>query len=87
MDSSSTVNVSVNSLPTATATAGGSTTFCQGGNVVINANTGTGLTYQWRNAAGNISGATNASFTASTSGAYKVVVSNANGCVDSSSAV
>jgi hypothetical protein len=87
VDSSSAVSVTVNSLPTATATAATATTFCQGGNVLINANTGTGLTYQWRNASGNITGATNATYTANTTGAYKVVVTNSNGCVDSSTAV
>ncbi|MFN5544893.1 MAG: tandem-95 repeat protein [Bacteroidota bacterium] len=87
VDSSAAVSVTVNALPTATATAATSTTFCQGGSVVINANTGTGLTYQWRNASGNIPGATNASLTANAAGAYKVVVTNTNGCVDSSAAV
>ncbi|MFN6357867.1 MAG: hypothetical protein ACK4XL_03405, partial [Bacteroidota bacterium] len=87
IDSSAAVNVTVNALPTATATAATATTFCQGGSVVINANTGAGLTYQWRNASGNITGATNASLTANAAGSYKVVVTNTNGCIDSSAAV
>ncbi|MFN5664168.1 MAG: hypothetical protein ACK461_03180, partial [Bacteroidota bacterium] len=70
-DTSVAISVTVNALPTATAIAATSTTFCQGGSVVINANTGTGLTYQWRNASGNIPGATNASLTANAAGAYK----------------
>ncbi|MBK7764101.1 MAG: VCBS repeat-containing protein [Bacteroidetes bacterium] len=73
------VNVSVIPLPTSTITASGSTTFCQGGNVVLNANTGTGLTYQWFNGT-SISGATNASYTATQSGSYTVQVSNSNSC-------
>jgi len=66
--------------PSATITAASSTSFCQGGSVVLNANTGTGLTYQWRENGNNIIGATNSSFTATTSGAYSVVVSNSPTC-------
>lgn len=86
-DSSSVVNAVVNSLPSATATAASATTFCQGGSVVINANTGSGLTYQWRKDGANISAANSSSYTATTSGSYKVVVTNSTACSDSSSAV
>ncbi|PZF72115.1 beta strand repeat-containing protein, partial [Taibaiella soli] len=61
--------------PTATITAASTTTFCTGGSVVLNANTGTGLTYQWSNGT-NITGATNASYTANAAGTYTVTVSN-----------
>jgi hypothetical protein len=77
---STATTVTVNPLPTATITAGGSTTFCLGGSVVMNANTGTGLTYQWKNNGTNITGATAVSFTATSSGSYTVVVTNSNGC-------
>ena len=66
--------------PAASITASGNTTFCQGGSVTLNANTGTGLTYQWRNNGNNIAGATNASYTATTAGAYSVVVNNSPTC-------
>ncbi len=72
--------VTVNALPTASITEGGATTFCQGGSVVLNANTGTGLIYQWENNGTNITGATSASYTATTAGSYTVVVTNSNGC-------
>ena len=72
--------VTVNSLPMATVTPATSTTFCIGGSVVLNANTGTGLTYQWNNASGIISGATTANYTANTAGTYTVSVTNANNC-------
>jgi pectate lyase len=75
---SSTITVNVIALPTATVTAGGATTFCQGGSVVLSANTGTGLTYQWRNGTTNIAGATNATYTATTAGNYNVVVTSNN---------
>lgn len=77
--------VVVNPLPAATATPAGSTSICQG-SVVINANTGTGLTYQWRNATGIIPGATGASYTATASGNYSVVVSNGS-CTNTSAIV
>ncbi|MFM7497859.1 MAG: cohesin domain-containing protein, partial [Bacteroidota bacterium] len=66
--------------PTATITAAGNTSFCQGGSVVLNANTGTGLTYQWSLNGSSISGATNASYTANSTGSYTVTVSNAPTC-------
>jgi len=66
--------------PSAIITAAGPTTFCQGGSVVLNANTGTGLTYQWALNGTNISGATNASYTANAAGSYTVTVFNAPTC-------
>ena len=78
--------VTVNALPTATITPATSTTFCQGGNVVLNANTGTGLSYQWRLNGTNITGATSSSYTANASGSYTVVVTNASTCSATSTA-
>ena len=78
--------VTMNALPTATITAATATTFCQGGSVILNANTGTGLTYQWRLNGNPISGATSSSYTASTSGSYTVVVTNTSTCSATSSA-
>jgi hypothetical protein len=72
--------VTVNPLPAATITAASSTTFCAGGSVVLNANTGTGLSYQWRKDGNTIAGATAASYTANQSGSYTVVVTNASSC-------
>ncbi|WP_299251869.1 endo-1,4-beta-xylanase, partial [uncultured Cytophaga sp.] len=59
-------------------TAVGSTTFCTGGNVTLNANTGTGYVYQWKKDATNISGATDASYIANQTGSYTVSIT-ANG--------
>jgi hypothetical protein len=78
--------VTVNALPTATITPATATTFCQGGSVVLNANTGTGLTYQWRLNGNPISGATSSSYTANASGSYTVVVTNASTCSSTSTA-
>jgi hypothetical protein len=84
---SSAKSLSVGALPTATATAAGVTTFCQGGNVALNANTGAGLNYQWKNNGSNLSGETNASYTAIATGSYTVEVTNASGCANTSTAI
>jgi hypothetical protein len=62
--------------PTAVITPAGPTTVCDPATVILNANTGTGLTYQWKNGTTDIPGATNASYTATASGNYTVVVSS-----------
>lgn len=64
----------------ATASANGSTTFCAGQDVLLSANTGTGLTWQWRKNGVDISGATGSTYSAGSSGTYKVIVTNSNGC-------
>jgi hypothetical protein len=69
----------------ANITPAGATTFCQGSNVVLNANTGVGLTYQWLQNGTNITGATTSSYTATTSGSYAVAVTN--GCTSTSTEV
>jgi hypothetical protein len=72
--------VTVNTLPSATITPQGPTTFCAGGSVVLAANTGTGLTYKWKKGTNYISGATLSNYTATVGGTYKVEVTNSNGC-------
>ena len=71
---------------TATITAGGSTTFCKGLNVVLSANTGAGYTYQWLRNGSNLTGATNANYTASQSGSYTVRITIPGGCFNVSPA-
>jgi hypothetical protein len=78
--------VNVGALPVATLTAAGPTTFCPGGSVTLNANTGSGLTYQWRRNDVVITGATSSSYSATTAGSYMVVVISA-GCASSSSVI
>jgi large repetitive protein len=70
--------VTVNALPTPSVTAGGPTTFCQGGNVTLTASAG--ASYAWSN------GATTQSITVSDAGSYSVTVTNANGCSAASAA-
>lgn len=62
----------VNPLPVVTVTASGSTAICNGGSVVLTASGGTNYTYQWNQNGGNIPGATNTSYTATSSGTYIV---------------
>ncbi|MEO5572244.1 MAG: LamG-like jellyroll fold domain-containing protein [Bacteroidia bacterium] len=79
--------VTVNSLPSATISPQGPTTFCAGGSVVLKGNNGTGLTYKWKKGGSNIAGATSKNYTATLAGTYKVKVTNANGCTKLSSGV
>ncbi len=82
---SSSLTVTASAAPSAIITAGGYTSFCQGATVTLNANTGTGLTYQWRKDGVNISGATGSSCTASATGSYTVIVTK-SGCSATSAA-
>ena len=68
-------NIHVNTA-TATVTAGGPTTFCQGGSVTLTASAGT--SYLWS------TGATTQSISVNQSGAYTVTVTAANGCAATS---
>jgi PKD repeat protein len=74
-------NAAMNNSFTATATAQGTTTFCQGGSVVIDATTSGATSYLWSN------NATTASITATTSGTYSCVVTKTNGCTATSNAI
>ncbi|GAB4000584.1 hypothetical protein GCM10028807_54020 [Spirosoma daeguense] len=69
---------------TASITPSGSASFCQGANVTLQANTGSGLTYQWYRAGQAITGATSSSLQATTSGSYAVDVANVCPAVRSS---
>ena len=60
----------------ATITPAGPTTFCQGNSVLLNANTGTNYTYQWKLNGTNITGATGSSYTATQTGSYTVTINN-----------
>lgn len=71
----------------ATITPTGATTFCQGGYVTIEANSGTGLSYRWFKNGSLLNGATSATYSATSSGSYKVEVTYAGTCIDTSSEV
>jgi hypothetical protein len=51
--------------------------ICTGGSTLLNASSSfTGLTYQWKLNGGNISGATNSSYSATVAGTYSLTVTN-----------
>ncbi len=54
-------------------------TFCPPGYVVLNANSGAGITYQWENNSVPIAGATSSSYTATGPGLYRAL-ETLNGC-------
>ncbi len=70
--------ITVYALPNASITAGGPTTFCAGGSVVLTASAGT--SFLWS------TGATTSSINVTTSGSYTVTVTNASGCTATSAA-
>jgi hypothetical protein len=70
--------------PTASITAGGPTSFCIGGNVLLSAPSDTSYSYQWQSNGSNINAATAATYTANTSGDYSVIISNGASCSDTS---
>lgn len=72
------VVLTISSVPGATASAGGPTTFCQGGNVVLTASSGT--SYLWSN------GATTQAITVSTSGSYTCTVTTST-CTSTTTAI
>jgi len=76
--------ITVNALPAAVINQGPTAAYCQGGNITLNANTGLGLVYQWLRNGLVLSGQTNATLTVNQAGNYRVVVTNASSCSDSS---
>ncbi|MGB4930939.1 MAG: T9SS type A sorting domain-containing protein [Chitinophagales bacterium] len=80
------VNVIKN--PNASISAGGPTTFCAGGSVVLTEVAVAGCTYQWYKGASPIAGATSLTYTATASGNYKCRVTKAaTGCYKNSNAI
>ncbi|PZF73096.1 GEVED domain-containing protein [Taibaiella soli] len=76
--------ISLTPLPTVTVTPATATTFCAGGTVVINS-TATGVNYQWQNNGTAITGATNATYSATATGSYTLMVtSTATTCKNTS---
>ncbi|WEK20946.1 MAG: gliding motility-associated C-terminal domain-containing protein [Candidatus Pedobacter colombiensis] len=73
------IDVTVNPLPVAPViTAGTTTVFCAGGEVVLSSDVATGN--QWYLNGATISGATGQTYTATVSGKYTVITTNGNGC-------
>lgn len=81
------VQVAQVASPTANITPASSTTFCNGGNVILDASAGTGYTYQWYTGGVPINGATTSTYTAIASGNYSVKISAGNSCEATSSVI
>lgn len=81
------INVSVSPLPQAIISANGPTQICQGSITQLEANQGSGLSYQWKFGGNDIPGATGFNLNASAMGNYKVKVTNSNGCTKVSNGI
>ena len=82
---SNTLTITINTMPVASITAAGPTSFCAPQTVALNASTGSGYTYQWRLNSVNITGATLPSYNAASTGNYSCFVSNTCGSMLSNS--
>jgi len=70
--------------------AGGPTTFCKPGSVTLSISSSSGgpfTSFQWKKGANNVAGATNASFSATATGSYKLVATNGCGSSATSNAI
>jgi hypothetical protein len=82
------VFVNVFKNPNASITAGGATTFCAGGSVILTEAPAAGCTYQWYKGASPLVGATSTTYTATVSGNYKCrVIKTATGCYKNSNTI
>lgn len=84
---SSTTSVYEVACPAASAsiTAGGATTFCNGNSVSLSSSTLPGATYTWYNGATPITGATSSSYNATAAGSYSVQLNNVGCNINSNS--
>ena len=84
---SSAVTVTIHSLPTATVSYNGSTTFCLGDSLALVANSGSGYVYQWTRNGQILAGSTYQNYMAYMGGDYAVTVTNGQGCSSTSSPI
>jgi hypothetical protein len=80
VSTSDTVSITVNPYPSASITTPTDTTICAGSPIALDANTGSGITYQWYRNGVPLTGVTNSSYSATQGGLYSVVVTNTFGC-------
>ncbi|MFC2080232.1 FG-GAP-like repeat-containing protein [Bacteroidota bacterium] len=79
--STNTVPVIVNSYPLIPGiSVSGDTTFCEGLSVDLSVTNDPSLSYQWMDGETIVTGATSNSYNATSSGNYKLSISNENGC-------
>ncbi len=81
------ITVNNNPLPPASITYNGGSVICFGDSLMLHANTAPGYTYVWSVNSTAISGATAATYIAHSGGQYEVAITDANGCIGTSSVV
>jgi len=80
-NSSNTVDVTVNPIPSIpTVNISGTTTFCQGSSVELSVASTGGYTYQWENNGSAITGSTSNTYVANSSGIYSLKITNSSNC-------
>ncbi|MGB3074452.1 MAG: MopE-related protein [Chitinophagales bacterium] len=77
---SANTTVNTKALPKSSITPSGTIKVCPGATATLEANTGTGLQYQWKNGGASIAGATASSYSTIVEGSYTVIVTNGTGC-------
>lgn len=86
--SAATAVVTVNAAPAASTVPSGSAFICSVGSVLLSgAPAISGFTYQWQESGINVAGATNATYTASAAGNYRIVITNLLGCTGTSAVI
>ncbi|MBC7554880.1 MAG: Ig-like domain-containing protein, partial [Taibaiella sp.] len=78
--SSSSVAVTAVPVPDNTLTITGSLTFCAGASVGLSVVMATGVNYQWQDAGVDIPGATSTSYSPTTTGNYRAILTNSYPC-------
>ncbi len=81
------IPVTVWPLPKVTVNPSGSIQICKGAQAMLKASSATAQSYQWFKYSNALSGANDSNYTAGTTGYYRVVVSDSNGCSRTSSTV
>lgn len=80
-----TAYITVNALPAATVSPAGFVVICSGSSVLLSANTGSNLSYQWIKYSTDIAGATSSTYLATSGGNYKVrITKTTTGCTKTS---
>lgn len=86
-DTATQMGITVLESPQAIVTPTGPISFCQNDSIILNANIGTGLNYQWVKNAISIPGETSHSLVVKLAGSYRAIVTNANSCSSESNIV
>jgi PKD repeat protein/glucose/arabinose dehydrogenase len=75
-----TAYITVGGKPVATITPAGTDSVCSGTAILLSANQGSGLTYQWLRNNVPLAGANQSTYLATAGGNYKVIVTRSTGC-------